>query len=162
MVCKSCGYTYITRLVALTLHTKSTIKAQAKKGKKEKKKPGKAFDVLDDETAENGNIAEAKEPVIMTAEELVDDEWGPVKEKGKKKGKKGKGKTNEDIDEEPSETPAELGVRDDAKKPIEVTAEDLADEEWGPAKEKNKGKKGKKGKATKDDGEEEAKQETIG
>jgi translation initiation factor 5B len=33
------------------------------------------------------------------------------------------------------------------KKPVEVTAEDLADEEWGPVKEK--GKKAKKGKGKK-------------
>lgn len=46
-----------------------------------------------------------------------------------------------------------------SKKPVEVTAEDLADEEWGPVKEKvKKGKKGKgkKGKAA-DESEDEAK-----
>lgn len=35
----------------------------------------------------------------------------------------------------------------EAKKPVEMTPDDLADEEWGPAKAK--GKKGKKGKAAK-------------
>lgn len=33
------------------------------------------------------------------------------------------------------------------KGPVEMTAEELADEEWGPVKEK--GKKGKKGKGKK-------------
>lgn len=44
-----------------------------------------------------------------------------------------------------------------SKQPVEVTAEDLADEEWGPVKEKKKkDKKGKKkGKATVGDDEEE-------
>lgn len=37
----------------------------------------------------------------MTAEELADEEWGPVKEKKSKKGKGKKGKTqNEDVEEE--------------------------------------------------------------
>jgi hypothetical protein len=42
------------------------------------------------------------------------------------------------------------------KAPIEVTAEDLADEEWGPVKEKSKKGKGGKGKKgqTKTDKEE--------
>lgn len=35
----------------------------------------------------------------------------------------------------------------ETKKPVEMTPDDLADEEWGPAKAK--GKKGKKGKAAK-------------
>jgi len=37
----------------------------------------------------------------------------------------------------------------ESKKPVEVTAEDLAEEEWGPAKEKKK--KDKKGKGKKDE-----------
>lgn len=40
-----------------------------------------------------------KGPVQMTAEELADEEWGPVKEKGKK-AKKGKGKKSKAVDEE--------------------------------------------------------------
>jgi translation initiation factor 5B len=44
-----------------------------------------------------------------------------------------------------------------SKQPIEVTAEDLADEEWGPVKDnKKKEKKGKKkGKSVVEDEEEE-------
>ena len=42
----------------------------------------------------------------------------------------------------------------ESKKPVEVTAEDLADEEWGPVKSK-KGKKGKGGKGAKTAAEEE-------
>lgn len=42
----------------------------------------------------------------MTAEELADEEWGPVKEKGGKKGKKGKGKKAKDDDEDEEAPPA--------------------------------------------------------
>jgi hypothetical protein len=51
----------------------------------------------------------------------------------------------------------------EAKKPVEVTAEDLADEEWGPVKEKKKDKKGKskKGKQLQDEGEEEEEKGTL-
>ena len=38
----------------------------------------------------------------MTAEELADEEWGPVKEKSKK-GKKGKGKKGKKDDDEEDE-----------------------------------------------------------
>lgn len=72
-----------------------------------------------------------------------------MKEKGgkKKKGKKGKGKVaDEDEEEEASPEPGAPAEDLESKKPVEVTAEDLADEEWGPANEKSKGKKGKKGK----------------
>ena len=84
----------------------------------------------------------------MTAEELADEEWGPVKEKGgkKKKGKKGKGKVADDDEEDgaPIEASATPVEDVESKKPVEMTAEELADEEWGSAK--SKGKKGKKGK----------------
>lgn len=80
----------------------------------------------------------------MTAEDLADEEWEASKEKGKKGKKKGKrGKV--DVDDEVDETVPEPSVDLEAKKPVEVTADDLADEEWGPVKDK-KGKKGKKGK----------------
>lgn len=51
----------------------------------------------------------------------------------------------------------------ESKKPVEVTAEDLADEEWGPVKEKKKDKKGKskKGKQLQDEGEEEEEKGTL-
>ena len=38
----------------------------------------------------------------MTADELADEEWGPVKEKGKK-AKKGKGKKGKALDEDEDE-----------------------------------------------------------
>lgn len=54
----------------------------------------------------------------------------------------------DDIFEEGDNPPA-------AKQAVEVTAEDLADEEWGPVTEKKKGKKSKKkGKAAEDQDEE--------
>ena len=89
----------------------------------------------------------------MTAEELADEEWGTAKEKGKKgkkKGKKGKAGLDDEDEEAKEPVPEEPAVDLDAKKPVEVTAEELADEEWGPAKDK-KGKKGKKGKKVEED-----------
>ena len=71
-----------------------------------------------------------------------------------KKDKKKKAKPTSDNDEfaDINEAPSNSI---ESKKPVEVTAESLADEEWGPVKEKKKGK-GKKGKAVE---EEEAKVE---
>ncbi|KAG7096504.1 hypothetical protein E1B28_003934 [Marasmius oreades] len=65
--------------------------------------------------------------------------------KASSKSKKDKKKAKKenipiDVDEEPHDE-AEPSA---SKKPVEMTAEDLAEEEWGPVKEK--GKKGKKGK----------------
>ncbi|KAF8169499.1 hypothetical protein BJ912DRAFT_933806 [Pholiota molesta] len=72
---------------------------------------------------------------------------GKAKKKEKKKAKGG-------FDDLVNEVPVEAI---ESKKPVEVTAEDLADEEWGPVKEKKKDKKGKskKGKQLQDEGEEE-------
>ncbi|KAI0829268.1 hypothetical protein BC628DRAFT_1337291 [Trametes gibbosa] len=101
----------------------SVIKASNKKGKKEKadkKKDKKKGGAADDngsvsfadgpdpgegsegeEAAAKGDISAPQKAVQMTAEELADEEWGPVKEKGKKakKGKK-KGKTQDDENDE--------------------------------------------------------------
>ncbi|KAJ1308396.1 hypothetical protein OPQ81_004102 [Rhizoctonia solani] len=72
------------------------------------------------------------------------------KKKDKKKNKKGA----DPVDEAPVTTGGdEILANDDTvtpKAPVEMTAEDLADEEWGPAKgKKDKGKKGKKKGAAK-------------
>ena len=98
----------------------SAIKASTHKNKKDKKKdkkngganwdaaavsfadgpaPGEGSD--GEAAAAKGDISAAKAPVQMTADELADEEWGPVKDKGKK-GKKGKkkGKAQEDEDED--------------------------------------------------------------
>jgi translation initiation factor 5B len=56
------------------------------KSKKDKKQKAKAIELND---AEDQNIATSKAPVELTAEEVIEEEWGPVKEK-KKKDKKGK------------------------------------------------------------------------
>ncbi|KAF8883402.1 hypothetical protein BD779DRAFT_1801969 [Infundibulicybe gibba] len=47
--------------------------------------------------AAKGDISAAKKAVEVTAEDLADEEWGPVKEKGKK-GKKGKGSRPEQME----------------------------------------------------------------
>jgi hypothetical protein len=94
----------------------STLQATQKnqKGKKGKKKdnapdsgdpsvsfasgppPGEGSD--GEAAAAKGDISAPKTGVAVTAEDLADDEWGPVKEKGKKgKGKKSKA---EDEDED--------------------------------------------------------------
>ncbi|KAF7967593.1 hypothetical protein HWV62_33719 [Athelia sp. TMB] len=83
----------------------STLKASSTKGKKDKKKPKKTAEPLDDDIPEDGEAPAAeKGPVQMTAEELADEEWGPVKEKGKK-AKKAKGKKAKVDDEEEEEKP---------------------------------------------------------
>ena len=59
---------------------------------------------------------------------------------------------------ETPEDPEEVAQVEEAKKPVEVTAEDLADEEWGPVKgkksKKGKGKKGKNDDEAEEDGRE--------
>lgn len=97
----------------------STLKASAK-NKKDKKKakkgggesvafedgppPGEGSDA--EAAAAKGDISAAKKPVEVTADDLADEEWGPVKGKGKK-AKKGKGKKGnveaESDDEQPGE-----------------------------------------------------------
>ncbi|KAF8966419.1 hypothetical protein BDZ97DRAFT_1903742 [Flammula alnicola] len=75
-----------------------------------------------------------------------------AKKKDKKKNKAGAN----DSDDFENESPA---ATIESKKPVEVTAEDLADEEWGPVHEKKKEKKGKgkKGKQEEEDEKEEEK-----
>jgi len=61
--------------------------------------------------------------------------------KAKDKKNKKKAKSNLPAVDLPEEADGEVS----SKQPVEVTAEDLADEEWGPVKEKKKkDKKGKK------------------
>ena len=50
------------------------------------------------------HVVVSKNAIEVTAEDLADEEWGPVNEKGKKakKGKPKKGKPNEDDDEQMS------------------------------------------------------------
>ncbi|RXW24243.1 hypothetical protein EST38_g1624 [Candolleomyces aberdarensis] len=129
----------------------SAIKASSGK-KKDKKKKNKAVqEDEDDEIAEGGAPAD-KGPVQMTAEELADEEWGPVKDK-KKKDKKGKKKSNAvEDDEEPEaakETPIATPQRVATPQPqAEPDADGDADEaDSGPKvlskKEKEKLKKEK-------------------
>ncbi|KAI0662858.1 hypothetical protein C8Q70DRAFT_1042556 [Cubamyces menziesii] len=112
----------------------SVIKASTQKGKKdkkdkkkEKKKGGAAADEdasvsfadgvapgegSDGEAAAaKGDISAPQKATQMTAEELADEEWGPVKEKGKK-GKKGKkkGKAHDEDEEDKPESKADDGA----------------------------------------------------
>ena len=99
----------------MALDRKSVIKASNKKGKKDKKKdkkggndvkfddgppPGEGSDT--EAAAAKGDISAPKSGVQMTAEELADEEWGPVKKdkKGKKGKKKGKAAQDEEEEEE--------------------------------------------------------------
>ncbi|KAJ6463233.1 hypothetical protein C8R47DRAFT_1238517 [Mycena vitilis] len=80
----------------------SAIKATTK-GKKDKKKPKKATpsDAVDDPQGSDGEAAAtSKKPVEVTAEDLADEEWGPVKEKKSKKGKGKKAKAQDDSEDE--------------------------------------------------------------
>ncbi|CAE6404362.1 unnamed protein product [Rhizoctonia solani] len=83
---------------------------------------------------------------------------------GKKKDKKKNKKDADPVDDaEPTVEASEVIANDDTsapKAPVEMTAEDLADEEWGPAKsKKDKGKKGKKKGAAKVEEKDEAEDE---
>ncbi|KAG9127764.1 hypothetical protein FRC07_009889 [Ceratobasidium sp. 392] len=97
----------------------SAIKASTTK-KKDKKKGKKGADVTfedgpppgqgdeAEEAAAKGDISAPKAAVQMTAEELADEEWGPVKtkkEKGKKGKKKGGAKAAEEEEEEETAAP---------------------------------------------------------
>ncbi|KAJ3479048.1 hypothetical protein NLI96_g9333 [Meripilus lineatus] len=113
----------------------SAIKASANKSKKDKKKPKKNADSVafadgpppgegSDGEAERakGDITAPQKAVEMTAEELADEEWGPVKQKGK--GKKGKGKASKQKDaEEIVEEKEAPAVTSPAKEEV-VPAED--------------------------------------
>ncbi|KAF5364381.1 hypothetical protein D9756_000896 [Leucocoprinus leucothites] len=85
-----------------------------------------------------------------------------LKSNTKKKEKKEKKKTKAGVSDLPTEdVPEDEAAAVPSKQAIEVTAEDLADEEWGPVKEKKKkDKKGKKkGKAVAEEEEEDPKPE---
>ncbi|KAG8763881.1 hypothetical protein FRC11_010001 [Ceratobasidium sp. 423] len=83
---------------------------------------------------------------------------------GKKKDKKKNKKAADPEDEAPVTTGGDGAIANDdtsaPKGPVEMTAEDLADEEWGPVKgKKDKGKKGKKKGAAKAEEKDEAEAE---
>ncbi|PPQ81088.1 hypothetical protein CVT25_014551 [Psilocybe cyanescens] len=79
----------------------SLISSAGKAKSKDKKKKAKgAIDV--DELEDGPENAQSKKPIEVTAEDLADEEWGPVKEK-KKKDKKGKGKKGKQQDDEEEE-----------------------------------------------------------
>jgi hypothetical protein len=84
--------------------------------------------------------------------------------KGKKDKKKEKKQAIDTTNDLPDEAVVAEGMDGEGvntlKGPIEVTAEDLADEEWGPVKEKKK--KDKKGKAKKSKGQDEEGEEKDG
>ncbi|KAF9057320.1 hypothetical protein BJ165DRAFT_1520712 [Panaeolus papilionaceus] len=115
------------------------------KGKKEKKK-AKAAPVDDD--LDNADVdvsaADSKKPVEVTAEELADEEWGPVKEK-KKKGKAKKEKPVEDEQEPEVKSEAATPAREAT--PAPANEDEAEPEDSGPKilskKEKEKLKKEK-------------------
>lgn len=59
--------------------------------------PGEGSD--GEAAAAKGNISAPKSGVTVTPDDLADEEWGPVKERGKK-GKKGKDKKSKVEDED--------------------------------------------------------------
>ncbi|KAI8984932.1 hypothetical protein BD414DRAFT_523018 [Trametes punicea] len=116
----------------------SVIKASTQKGKKDKKEkkkdkkkggtadedpsvsfadgaaPGEGSD--DEAAAAKGDVSAPQKAVQMTAEELADEEWGPVKDKGKK-GKKGKKKgkaQEEEVEEEEKRADTSAAARAEA------------------------------------------------
>ncbi|KAF9498232.1 hypothetical protein BDN71DRAFT_1443534 [Pleurotus eryngii] len=118
----------------------SALKASANKKKDKKDKKKKKADFDDDVYENNEPVAEPvqpKGPIEVTADDLADEEWGPVKDKKGKKGKKGK----EDVSAAPAEDAAETPTAAPAAAP--AGGED--DEELGikvlSKKEKEKLKK---------------------
>ncbi|KAF8589995.1 hypothetical protein K439DRAFT_1628210 [Ramaria rubella] len=135
----------------------STIKAAAK-NKKDKKKsrkgaepsvsfedgrpPGEASD--GEAAAAKGDISAPKAPVQVTAEDLANEEWGPVEEKGGKKGKKGKkGKTTEKLDTEEPKPESPKSLPPPAAEPPKDDEEDAPEGTVLSKKEKERMKKEK-------------------
>ncbi|KAI0260503.1 hypothetical protein BC834DRAFT_900115 [Gloeopeniophorella convolvens] len=166
----------------------STLKAtqKTKKDKKSKKKegadaPGTSVSFVegpppgegsDTEAAgAKGDISSPKAGVEMTPDDLADEEWGPLKEKGKK-GKKGKGNKSKADDDDATTAPEPPQLEPTAADPTPPTQEsnDAEDPEEGEGlkllskkekeklkKEKEKAKKraqaaAKKSQATETDG----------
>lgn len=73
---------------------KSAIKASSNKPKKDKKKIKKDYV----STEPSDNEATSKQATVVTADDFVDDEWGPLKDKGKK-SKKGKNNQHKAVKE---------------------------------------------------------------
>lgn len=132
----------------------SAIKASSKKDKKDKKKKkgGAAADIDEDAPAgdaEADDAAESKGPVQVTADDLADEEWGPVKEKKKgKKDKKKKGKAakdEEEDEEEKADGEAPAAETAPAKAEDDAAEDEEGGEDGGPKvlskKEKEKQKK---------------------
>ncbi|KAG9219474.1 hypothetical protein CCMSSC00406_0005368 [Pleurotus cornucopiae] len=124
----------------------SALKASANKKKDKKDKKKKKADFDDDVYENNEPVAEPvqpKGPIEVTAEDLADEEWGPVKDK---KGKKGKAKkAKEDVSAAPVAAPAEDAAETPSAAPAAASAGVEDDEEPGikvlSKKEKEKLKK---------------------
>ncbi|KAF8659526.1 hypothetical protein AX16_001825 [Volvariella volvacea WC 439] len=120
----------------------STLKAAAKNKKAKEKKKKKQQDNSDedepatavDNAQPEADTASSKKPVEVTADDLADEEWGPVKEK-KKKDKKGKkkGKAKDEDDEEvaaaPAEQPQAPAAAPEQPTPASKEADDVDDAE---------------------------------
>ena len=63
--------------------------------------PGEGSD--GEAAAAKGDISASQKPVEVIAEDLADEEWGPIKKEGKK-GKKGKGKKEKVQDDSDDDT----------------------------------------------------------
>lgn len=92
------------RCIIWDFNIQSTLKATTAKNKKKPKKG--VVELVDvDRVTPNAEVdgegVTLKKPVEVTAEDLADDEWGPVRDKDKrKKGKGKKGKAQDEIDDE--------------------------------------------------------------
>lgn len=105
----------------------SAIKANSGKNKKDKKKAKQQPVDLDD-VEENEEAEAKKQPVEMTAEELADEEWGPIKDKGKgKKGKKGKAAKGKPTEDEEPEAQAKEETQSTTVEPSPIPATPAAD-----------------------------------
>jgi len=96
------GLFAIVSLLIVLLQSLISSSTKGKKDKKKKTKPTYDNDEFAIMNEDPSNSLESKKPVEVTAEDLAEEEWGPVKEK-KKKDKKGKSKKGKDIEEEEEE-----------------------------------------------------------
>jgi translation initiation factor 5B len=101
------------RCIIWDFNIQSTLKATTTKNKKKPKKGVVELVDVDQVTLNaevDGEGMTPKKPVGVTAEDLADEEWGPVRDKDKgKKTKKGKGKKGKAHDE--SDNEGKLGAR---------------------------------------------------
>ncbi|EKM59530.1 uncharacterized protein PHACADRAFT_250096 [Phanerochaete carnosa HHB-10118-sp] len=113
----------------------SVLKASTTKGKKDKKKTKKGLPESPppEDSEDVTEAADAKQPVKVTAEDLADEEWGPVKGKKGKKGRGSKVKSDDQAEDEIREaSPAPAPRIEEADSQGAEQVEEAEEEDTGP------------------------------